>query len=1022
MAEALLGFVLENLSSLLQNEFSTIFGIKSKAEKLSTTLDLIKAVLEDAEQKQVTDRSVKVWLQQLKDAVYVLDDILDECSIQSTRLRGINPTNLVFRRDIGKRLKEITRRLDDLADSKSKFIPREGITIRESSIEVPEWRQTSSFIAEPKVFGREDDKEKIVEFLLTQAKDSDSLSIYPIVGLGGVGKTTLAQLVYNDVRVTVNFNTKIWVCVSEAFSVKRILCSIIESITSEKCDSLSLDAIQLKVQGLLQGKRYFLILDDVWNKTQQIESGLSQEKWNKLKSVLLCGSRGSSILVSTRDEDVAEIVRTCQTYHLSGLPENECWLLFKQYAFEHNREERPELVAIGKEIVKKCGGLPLAAQALGGLMRSRRGEKEWLEVKESRIWDLTHENSILPVLSLSYFHLTPTLKQCFSFCAIFPKDSLIMKEELIHLWLANGFISSRENLEVEDVGCMIWNELCQKSFFQDIKIDAYSGDISFKMHDLVHDLAQSIMGEECVIFENENVANLSKSTHHISFSFRSARHLSVYENSLKKVESLRTLFELDHCYLEHTNYFPANCSLRVLCISPSHVSSLGSLIHLRYLEFYGLEISNIPDSIYNLRKLEILKLKSLAKLICLPKRLACLQYLRHLVVERCDSLSQLFPDVGKLTFLRTLSVYMVRLKRGQSLTELRDLNLRGKLKIKGLKDVGSLSDAQDANLTAKKELQEVCMSWNINDEITEIPSFSSEQVLEGLQPHTNLKSLKIRYYNGLCFPSWIQTLTSLVSLELKGCNKCVRLSPLGKLPSLKKLRLCDMNNVKFVDDNDDDGDESHDSMDLKIFPSLEELILKKLPGLERLLKVERGEMFPCLSILKISYCFQLRWPCLPYVKDLEVYGCNNESLSSISSFYGLTTLYLAEGPGITSFPEGMFRKLTCLQTLIVKYFENLKELPNEPFNLPLERLYIIECNELDSLPEKFWEGLQSLRTLTISSCKKLRCLPEGIRHLTSLEVLSIYGCPTLKGRCKKETGEDWNKIAHIPYIRFSIFS
>ncbi|KAI5435150.1 hypothetical protein KIW84_021829 [Lathyrus oleraceus] len=297
MAEALLGFVLENLSSLLQNEFSIIFGIKSKVEKLSTTLDLIKAVLEDAEQKQVTDGSIKPT-------------------------EGINPKNLIFRRDIGNRLKEITRRFDDLADSKNKFLLREGITITESSTEVPEWRQTSSFIAEPKVFGRQDDQDKIVEFLLTQARDSDSLSIYPIVGLGGVGKTTLTQLVYNDVRVTGNFNTKIWVCVSEVFSVKRILCSIIESITSEKCDSLHLDAIQLKAQDLLQGKRYFLVLDDVWNKTQELESGLSQEKWNKLKSVLFCGSRGSSILVSTRDEDVAEIVRTCQTYHLSGLPEN----------------------------------------------------------------------------------------------------------------------------------------------------------------------------------------------------------------------------------------------------------------------------------------------------------------------------------------------------------------------------------------------------------------------------------------------------------------------------------------------------------------------------------------------------------------------------------------------------------------------------------------------------------------------------------------------------------------------------
>ncbi|KAI5435149.1 hypothetical protein KIW84_021828 [Lathyrus oleraceus] len=277
-------------------------------------------------------------------------------------------------------LKSITERFDKIAEARNKFLLRE------------------------------DDQDKIVEFLLTQARDSHSLSIYPIIGLGGVGKTTLAQLVYNDIRVRNNFNTKISVCVSKTFSVKRILCSIIDSIKSEKCDSLDLDVLQIKVQSLLQGKIYFLVLDDVWNKTQELESGLSQEKWNKLKSVFLCGSRGSSILVSTRDEDVAEIVRTCQTYHLSGLPENECWLLFKQYAFGHDKEERAELVAIGKEIMKKCGGLPLVAQALGGLMRSRSGEKEWLEVKESRIWALTHENSILPALRLSYFHLTPILK------------------------------------------------------------------------------------------------------------------------------------------------------------------------------------------------------------------------------------------------------------------------------------------------------------------------------------------------------------------------------------------------------------------------------------------------------------------------------------------------------------------------------------------------------------------------------------------------------------------------------------
>ncbi|GAU10067.1 hypothetical protein TSUD_422220 [Trifolium subterraneum] len=203
MADALLGVAFENLISLLQNEFSTIFGISSKSRKLSTTLELIEAVLEDAEKKQLTDRSIKVWLQQLNDAVYVLDDILDECSIKSKRLKGssaFKPKNIIFRHNIGKRLKEITSRFDEIADRKNKFHLQEGVTAKEMTVEVAEWRQTSSIIAEPKVYGREDDKEKIVEFLLNQARDSNSLSVYPIVGLGGVGKTTLTQLVYSDPR------------------------------------------------------------------------------------------------------------------------------------------------------------------------------------------------------------------------------------------------------------------------------------------------------------------------------------------------------------------------------------------------------------------------------------------------------------------------------------------------------------------------------------------------------------------------------------------------------------------------------------------------------------------------------------------------------------------------------------------------------------------------------------------------------------------------------------------------------
>lgn len=180
-------------------------------------------------------------------------------------------------------------------------------------------------------------------------------------------------------------------------------------------------------------------------------------------------------------------------------------------------------------------------------------------------------------------------------------------------------------------------------------------------------------------------------------------------------------------------------------------------------------------------------------------------------------------------------------------------------------------------------------------------------------------------------------------------------------------------------------------------------------------------MFPCLFQLDIAFYPKLQLSCLPYVKNLYVNECNNELLRSISSFYGLTSLDLERSEGITSFPKGMFRNLTCLEYLRVSGFRKLKELPNEPFSLALEHLNISCCSELEPLPEEIWGGLQSLRKITIGGCERLKCLLEGIRHLTSLDLLTIFGCPILKERCKEGTGENWDKIAHIREVSIFCF-
>jgi len=476
MAEALLGIVIQNLQSFVQDQLATFWGVDQQTQKLSSNLTAIRAVLRDAEKKQITSEVLKNWLQKLTDAAYVLNDILDECSIHSTKMHSddghtsclspLHPKDILFRFNIGKRMKDITQRFHDIHQEKSSFNLELGVTKVQTLDD--DWRQTSSDITEPTLYGRDQDREQIAKFLLKDASNSEVLSVYPIVGMGGLGKTTLAKQVFNDHEVCKHFDLTIWVCVSDDFNTKTILQSIIECCTGQNLNLNTLEAVRKKLEEVLQSKRYLLVLDDVWNE--------DQEKWKQLKGKLQCAraEKGATILVTTRLQEVASTMETHPAYHLTKLSEDDSWSLFKHHAFGANREEIEELVAIGREMVRKCVGSPLAIKTLGSLLRDKSEVSQWENVKESEIWNIreesssmtSEENSIMRALKLSYSNLELSLRRCFSFCAIFSKDFEIDKEELIHLWMANGFIKSEGNVEVEDVGNKVWTNYTVDHFFK----------------------------------------------------------------------------------------------------------------------------------------------------------------------------------------------------------------------------------------------------------------------------------------------------------------------------------------------------------------------------------------------------------------------------------------------------------------------------------------------------------------------------------------------------------------------------
>ncbi|KAL6337212.1 hypothetical protein AAG906_036526 [Vitis piasezkii] len=319
------------------------------------------------------------WLRKLNNALYEGEDVLDEFEYEA------------LRRKVAK------------AD-KSKFNLTERVVVVDGAHVVHRKREmTHSYVDASNIIGRDQDKENIVSILMQSSSDEqENVSVIPIIGIGGLGKTTLAKLVYNDERVAAHFDKRMWVCVSdEDFEIEKLTRKILISATKGST-----------------AESYLLVLDDVWNN--------DREKWLELKELLMGGAGGSKIVVTTRKNSVASI--------MDGQ--------IKHY---------PNLVKLGDEIVKRCGGVPLAVRALGGFLFRKVDEHVWVSVRDNEIWK-SKEDRILPVLKFSYDELPSYLKQCFAFCSLFPKDFEFNNRELIQFWLAHGLIQpSSQNQDLEDI-------------------------------------------------------------------------------------------------------------------------------------------------------------------------------------------------------------------------------------------------------------------------------------------------------------------------------------------------------------------------------------------------------------------------------------------------------------------------------------------------------------------------------------------------------------------------------------------
>ncbi|KAL6327557.1 hypothetical protein AAG906_021847 [Vitis piasezkii] len=919
------------------------------------TLLHLQAVLHDAEQRQIRDEAVKRWLDDLKALAYDIEDVLDEFEAEAKRpslVQGpqsssssssgkvwkfnlsFHPSGVISKKKIGQKIKIITQELEAIVKRKSDLHFREGDGGVSS---VTEQRLTTSLVDEVEVYGREGDREKIMKLLLSdEVATADRVQVIPIVGMGGVGKTTLAQIIYNDKRVGDKFDFRLWVCVSDQFDLVGITKAVLESVPEHSSNnSNTLQSLQHK-----------------------------PDNWSTLQAPLKAGAQGSVIIATTRNEKVASIMGTTP------------------------------FVALANYQMNIAGQFALAAKTLGGLLRSEQDEKAWKEMMNNEIWDLPMEQSnILPALHLSY-HYLPKSKADYEY----------QKEELILLWVAQGFVGDFKGEEMIEDGEKCFQNLLSREF--------------------------------CFRLEVGNQKNFSKRARHLSYNHEEF-DVSKKFDPLHKVDKLRTFLPLG---------MPAHVSTCYLADKVLH-DLLPTFRCLRVLSLSHYNITHLPDSFQNLKHLRYLNLSS-TKIQKLPKSIGMLCNLQSLMLSNCHGITELPSEIKNLIHLHHLDI---------SGTKLEGIVTRsvppGSALHFNLQNVVNATDALKANLKKRKTLMtwclrgiQICLSL---PPLGQLQSLKDLQIarMDGVQnvgadfygnndcDSSSMKPLGsleiLRFEEMLEWEEWVcrgVEFPCLKELYIKKCPKLKKDLP-KHLPKLTKLQISKCGQLVCR---------------LPMAPSIRELMLEECDDVV----VRSASSLTSLASLDISnVCkipdelgqlhslVQLSVRCCPELKEIppilhsltSLKNLNIQQCESLASFPEmalppmLERLEIIDCPTLESLPEGMMQNNTTLQHLSIEYCDSLRSLPRDIDSLKTLSIYgckklelalqedmthnhyasltkfvISNCDSLTSFP---LASFTKLETLHLWNCTNLESLyiPDGLHHmdLTSLQILNFYHCPNL---------------------------
>ncbi|EFH40171.1 viral resistance protein [Arabidopsis lyrata subsp. lyrata] len=656
MAEAFVSFGVEKLWDLLSRESERLQGIDEQVDGLKRQLGRLQSLLKDADAKKHGSERVRNFLEDVTDLVYDAEDILESYVLNKSRgkEKGIKKhvrrlaCFLTDRRKVASDIEGITKRISEvIGDMQSLGIQQvidggRSMSLQDRQREQREIRQTYAKSPEHDLVGVEQSVEELVGHLV----ENDKHQVVSISGMGGIGKTTLARQVFHHDIVRRHFDGFAWVCVSQQFTQKDVWQRILQELQPHDGEILQMDeyALQRKLFQLLETGRYLVVLDDVWKK----------EDWDRIKAVFP-QQRGWKMLLTSRNEGVGiHADPTCFTFKAKILNPDESWKLFERIVFARRDETEvrlgEEMEAMGKEMVKHCGGLPLAVKVLGGLLVNKHTVHEWKRVSDNigdqivgkLCLDDNSLNSVNRILSLSYEDLPTHLKHCFLYLAHYPEDYKIYMWNLFNYWAAEGICYGstirhsgedylqelvRRNLVIAEKNNLSWRfEYCQ-------------------MHDMMREVCLSKAKEEnflqiIKVPTSTSSINAQSPSRSRRLTIRSGKafHILGHKNN-KKVRSLIVLGLEEDFWIQSASVFQNLPFLRVLDLSEVKFkggklpSSIGGLIHLRFLSLYDAGVSHLPSSMRNLKLLLYLDLSvAIGEPVHVPNVLKEMLELRNLVL------------------------------------------------------------------------------------------------------------------------------------------------------------------------------------------------------------------------------------------------------------------------------------------------------------------------------------------------------------------------------------------------------